>query len=86
MEHRPLILAFLVALVISCASGVERQSERRRQCPDPNSYGRNCFIYRDQCKNSRQCQQSGQRCCLVAGCGHECVDLLANNSVYMSSA
>ncbi|XP_045617112.1 perlwapin [Procambarus clarkii] len=44
-------------------------------CPNPNSFGRFCFVFRNQCDSHRQCQKSGRgrRCCLVAGCGRECM-------------
>ncbi|KAK7084551.1 hypothetical protein SK128_015651 [Halocaridina rubra] len=44
------------------------------QCPDPSSYGRVCFHYFDQCKSDLDCK-TGESCCLVAGCGQECIRL-----------
>ncbi|KAG7156944.1 Kielin/chordin-like protein-like 2 [Homarus americanus] len=41
-------------------------------CPDPNSFGRNCLQYYDQCQSDLDCK-SGMQCCLVAGCGKECM-------------
>ncbi|XP_050723635.1 kielin/chordin-like protein [Eriocheir sinensis] len=41
-------------------------------CPDPFSFNRNCFQYFDQCYSDHNCR-AGERCCLVAGCGRECM-------------
>nr|ACY64754.1 double WAP domain-containing protein [Penaeus chinensis] len=41
------------------------------RCPDPGSYGLNCFAYIHQCNIDRQCRGK-QKCCLVAGCGRSC--------------
>lgn len=41
-------------------------------CPDPFSFDRRCFQYFDQCYSDRQCG-SRMKCCLVAGCGKECM-------------
>ncbi|KAG7176785.1 Mucin-19-like 3 [Homarus americanus] len=41
-------------------------------CPDPNSFERYCKQYYDQCQSDLDCK-SGMQCCLVAGCGKECM-------------
>ncbi|KAF2360080.1 WAP-type 'four-disulfide core' domain [Trinorchestia longiramus] len=70
MGSRLMLLVFMVVMVTHCGEGREHQ-----QCPDPNSFGRNCLVYQDQCRSSRQCRAPGQQCCLVAGCGKECVNI-----------
>ncbi|XP_069936540.1 perlwapin-like [Cherax quadricarinatus] len=47
-----------------------------RRCPDPNSFGRFCLIFRHQCNSNLECQLTGRgrQCCLVAGCGRECIN------------
>ncbi|KAK8399709.1 hypothetical protein O3P69_003609 [Scylla paramamosain] len=42
-------------------------------CPDPFSFNRNCFQYFDQCLLDSDCYYNN-KCCLVAGCGHECME------------
>nr|XP_045625651.1 uncharacterized protein LOC123774994 [Procambarus clarkii] len=47
-----------------------------RGCPDPNSYGRVCKAYIDQCNSDQECRMTGKgnKCCLVAGCGRSCMN------------
>jgi serine protease inhibitor len=42
-------------------------------CPDPNSFERACVDYVDQCQTDSDCLEDGKICCLVAGCGKECM-------------
>jgi hypothetical protein len=42
------------------------------ECPDPNSFDRVCVWYFDQCEDDSQCEND-KICCLVAGCGKECM-------------
>nr|AFD28291.1 WAP2 [Eriocheir sinensis] len=70
-------LALLVLVAAVHAQGTRGglgppSSNPRAVCPDPNSFGRVCFQYFDQCASDRQCRR-GERCCLVAGCGRECI-------------
>ncbi|KAF2360079.1 WAP-type 'four-disulfide core' domain [Trinorchestia longiramus] len=78
MGSRLMLVVLMVVMVAHIGEGRRRQS--RNQCPDPNSFGRNCFVYQDQCRSSRQCRAAGQQCCLVAGCGKECVDIAASTT------
>ncbi|XP_068223713.1 peroxidase-like isoform X1 [Palaemon carinicauda] len=41
-------------------------------CPDPQSFRRLCITYEDQCVNDTSCEY-GEICCLVPGCGKECM-------------
>ncbi|KAF2357474.1 WAP-type 'four-disulfide core' domain [Trinorchestia longiramus] len=62
MGSRLMLLVLMVAVVAHFSEG----------CPDPSSYGRVCKQYIDQCQTSSECGDGGA-CCLVAGCGKECV-------------
>ncbi|XP_068205835.1 lactoperoxidase-like isoform X2 [Palaemon carinicauda] len=46
--------------------------EKKSVCPDPDSFGRVCIQYFDQCHTDLDCGL-GNICCLVAGCGKECM-------------
>ncbi|XP_066944180.1 uncharacterized protein [Macrobrachium rosenbergii] len=50
-------------------------------CPDPDSYGRVCIQYIDQCQSDRDCGTEGH-CCLVAGCGKECMSVCPDPNSY----
>ncbi|XP_066986396.1 peroxidase-like [Macrobrachium rosenbergii] len=41
-------------------------------CPAQESFSRRCIVYKDQCDNDTNCAY-GEICCLVPGCGRECM-------------
>mmetsp|Transcript_8810 Transcript_8810/g.16014 ORF Transcript_8810/g.16014 Transcript_8810/m.16014 type:complete len:243 (+) Transcript_8810:477-1205(+) len=43
------------------------------ECPPPESFNRECLQYVDQCMSDIDCSRS-KMCCLVSGCGKECMD------------
>ncbi|XP_050723633.1 whey acidic protein-like [Eriocheir sinensis] len=75
-----LVLAVLIAAVHAQDSRRGQQQELqqrpefrpRAQCPDQSRFNRFCFRRFDQCTSDRQCRR-GEKCCLVPGCGRECM-------------
>ncbi|XP_050724068.1 uncharacterized protein LOC127002298 [Eriocheir sinensis] len=70
-----LALLVLVAAVHALGSGSgQQQGSPANECPDPFSFNRRCIWYHDQCTSDSQCSR-GEKCCLVAGCGRECMEV-----------
>ncbi|XP_064094186.1 peroxidasin homolog pxn-2-like isoform X2 [Macrobrachium nipponense] len=61
-----------IAIPYGCCPKWDCGGEQTSGCPDPNSYGRECIQYFDQCQSDRDCGTE-EHCCLVAGCGKECI-------------
>nr|XP_039259679.1 whey acidic protein-like isoform X1 [Styela clava] len=60
-------------VLLTCMNGLTLANDVVLTCPDADSFGKICIIYRDQCMDNTACVD-GQICCLVETCGRECVD------------
>nr|XP_039256151.1 keratin-associated protein 5-1-like [Styela clava] len=60
-------------VLLACMKDFTLAGEVVLTCPDPDSFGRNCITFSNQCENNDGCS-GGKICCLVAGCGLDCVD------------
>ncbi|CAL4064417.1 unnamed protein product, partial [Meganyctiphanes norvegica] len=67
-----LIMLLLAALPVASPRRLNDANVQR--CPAPDSFGRVCIQYLNQCISNADCE-SGCLCCLVAGCGTECINL-----------
>ncbi|KAK4321155.1 hypothetical protein Pmani_008030 [Petrolisthes manimaculis] len=48
------------------------QEQDSEKCPDPGSFNKQCIIFLHRCTYDSECSD-GRKCCLVYGCGRECV-------------
>ncbi|KAK4329614.1 hypothetical protein Pmani_000017 [Petrolisthes manimaculis] len=53
-----------------CSDNCGRGCEEK--CPDPGSFNQQCIIFLHQCTYDYECKD-GRKCCLITGCGRECV-------------
>ncbi|KAK4296806.1 hypothetical protein Pmani_030726 [Petrolisthes manimaculis] len=53
---------------------LEPYPRSKGMCPHPESFGYQCFSFQHQCTDDSDCTEGGLKCCLVAGCGRECVE------------
>ncbi|XP_045589284.1 uncharacterized protein [Procambarus clarkii] len=71
-----LLLSALLFAIVVVGTTSQRTHYAGSSCPDPNSFGRVCIQYYDQCTSDQECRTTGRghKCCLVAGCGKECMN------------
>nr|ABW88999.1 double WAP domain-containing protein [Penaeus japonicus] len=74
-------MKFALVLALAVSMVAAKRVGQNPACPNPNQ-GRQCLIYRDQCSSDSQCQSEGKGdiCCLVNGCGRECMPLPTHKS------